>query len=417
MITVADIFMRLFLVVSVSGLLGFVSYAFIPSLTPHTFSGDAVATTTTVIVGTQSDRTNHISTPDQVRAIYMTACVAASKKWREQLLSLADETEINAIVIDVKDYTGTISIPGDASILEGVLGTGCKVSDMASFLNEMHRRGVYAIARIAVFQDPFYVYKYPELAVKKDSDRNLIWKDRKGLPFIDAGATPYWDYIVNIGHRAHEIGFDELNFDYIRFPTDGNMRDIYFPWSHATITADRSMGKANVIRDFFEHIRSSFSTTTGPKLSADLFGMTTTNYDDLSIGQVLEFAAPNFDYIAPMVYPSHYPSGFEGYEDVNKYPYEIVKYSMDTAAARLVAASTSPLKLRPWLQDNDYPVPYTAEMVRAQIQATYDAGLDSWMLWDSANVYTRGALLGPEAERKNRIDVSAKLSTTTFHRD
>lgn len=413
MMFAVDSLVRLFLVASVSGLLGFVSYAFIPPLTPHTFFGN-VGVATTSSAGEWDNQRNHIATPDQVRAIYMTACVAASKKWREQLLSLADETEINAIVIDVKDYTGTISIPGDVAVLPGIAGTGCKVPDMASFLDKLHQRGVYAIARIAVFQDPFYARIHPELAIKKDSDKNLIWKDRKGLPFIDAGATPYWDYIVAVGRRAHEIGFDELNFDYIRFPTDGNMKDIYFPWSHATVTADRSMGKAKVVRGFFEHLRSSFSTTTGPKLSADLFGMTTTNYDDLSIGQVLEFAAPNFDYIAPMVYPSHYPSGFEGYEDVNKYPYEIVKYSMDAAVSRLVAASTSPLKLRPWLQDNDYPVPYTAAMVRAQIQATYDAGLDSWMLWDPANLYTRAALLGPDAERKNQAYLPGQLSTTTI---
>ncbi len=400
MIHVVGHSIRFFFIASVCVLCGFFSYVFVPPLIPYTFSEGMNGMMHDLAV--ENKETRHLKTPDYVRAIYMTGCVAASKKWREQLLSLVDNTEINAIVIDVKDYTGTISIPGDASILPGVAGTGCKVPDMASFLEKLHQRGVYAIARIAVFQDPLYARTYPELAIKKDSDRNVVWKDRKGLPFIDVGATPYWDYIVAIGSRAYELGFDELNFDYIRFPTDGNMKDIYFPWSHATVTADRSMGKAKVVRAFFEYVRSSFSTTTGPKLSADLFGMTTTNYDDLSIGQILEFAAPNFDYIAPMVYPSHYPSGFEGYEDVNKHPYEIVKYSMDTAVARLVAASTSPLKLRPWLQDNDYPVPYTADMVRAQIQATYDAGLDSWMLWDPANVYTRGALFGPEAEKKNQ---------------
>ena len=112
----------------------------------------------------------------------------------------------------------------------------------------------------------------------------------------------------------------------------------------------------------------------------------------MNIGQVLEDALPNFDYVMPMVYPSHYPVGFNGWKDPNKVPYEIVQFSMSKAAERAVAASTTPLKLRPWLQDNDYPVPYTPEMVRAQIKATYDSGLTSWILWDAANTYTRAAL-------------------------
>ena len=123
-------------------------------------------------------------------------------------------------------------------------------------------------------------------------------------------------------------------------------------------------------------------------LSADLFGMVTTNPDDLNIGQIIEFAEPYFDFLAPMVYPSHYPKGFRGYQNVNAYPYEIVKFSMDRGVLRLIAASSTPAKLRPWLQDFDYPVPYTPEMVKAQIQAVYDAGLTSWMLWDPTNIYT-----------------------------
>ncbi|MEK9201846.1 MAG: putative glycoside hydrolase, partial [Patescibacteria group bacterium] len=129
---------------------------------------------------------------------------------------------------------------------------------------------------------------------------------------------------------------------------------------------------------------------TGVVISADLFGMTTTNTDDLNIGQVLERTLPYFDYIAPMVYPSHYPKTFLGFSNPAEKPYEVIKYSLDSAVTR---ASTTPQKIRPWLQDFDLGAVYTKEMVRAQIQATYDAGLTSWMLWDAANTYTRGALL------------------------
>lgn len=378
------------------------SYVYIPEHYPVSIK---LSMPQSVSTSTEKILDKHIKTPVPLRAIYMTACVASLKTWREKLLTLADETEINAIVIDVKDYTGTISIPADPLKIEGVTGKGCKVPDMKDFIDEMHSRGVYAIARVAVFQDQLYANRHPDLAIKKKSDHSVIWRDRKGLPFIDAGATPYWDYIVSIGQVAYDAGFDEINFDYIRFPTDGNMTDIYYPWSNATTSADKSFGRAKVLRSFFEYLRDAFpeNSTSSPKISADFFGMTTSVYDDMSIGQVLEDAFPNFDYIAPMVYPSHYPSGFEGIQNVNAEPYKVVKLAMDKGVLRAIMASTSPSKLRPWLQDNDYPVPYSPEMVRAQMQATYDAGLDSWMLWDPSNKYTREALLGPEGELRNKI--------------
>lgn len=383
----------------IASALGFVSYVLIPDRFPIRLQAlpVVVATSTSPIPTIVPKVIAHLKTPVPVRAIYMTACVASLSKWRTQLAELIDETELNAVIIDVKDYTGTISIPSSDPLLIGTSGTGCKVPDMEEFLAFLHEKGIYTIARIAVFQDPLYVKHYPEYAVKTKTDKKVIWRDRKGLPFIDVGATPYWDYIVRLGNASYDIGFDELNFDYIRFPSDGNMKDVYYEWSNATITANQVNGRSLVVNEFFKHIHAAFASTS-VKTSADLFGMTATNYDDLSIGQILEHAAASFDFVAPMVYPSHYPKGFLGFDDVNKHPYEIVKYSMDKAVSRLVAASTTPSKLRPWLQDNNYPVVYTAAMVRAQIQATYDAGLDSWMLWDPANRYTREALLDADAE-------------------
>ncbi len=181
------------------------------------------------------------------------------------------------------------------------------------------------------------------------------------------------------------------------------MQDIYYPFSESRLEEDSNFGKAKILESFFAYLYDEMKETRAV-LSVDLFGMSMTNTDDLNIGQVLEYTAPYFDYIAPMVYPSHYPSGFMGYQKVNDYPYEIVKYSMDTGVKRLedMANSTTTViggrgtvskdQLRPWLQDNDYPVHYTPEMVRTQIQATYDAGLTSWMLWDAGNTYTREAL-------------------------
>ncbi len=280
---------------------------------------------------------------------------------------------------------------------------------MKEFIEELHARDIYVAGRVAVFQDARKVGLHPEYAVKKDSDRSVIWRDHKGIPWIDAGARPHWEYIVRVAKAAYEIGFDEINFDYIRFPSDGNMKDIYFPYSEGK-------KKSDVIESFFAYLHRELGDT-GMVMSADIFGMTTTNTDDLNIGQILEKALPYFDYISPMVYPSHYPRDFNGWGDPNSRPYDIVRYSMDRAVERTIAtttpiqtigstvvsSSTTPYqyskpawertKLRPWLQDNNYPVRYTPEMVRAQIQATYDAGLTSWMLWNAGNRYSREALL------------------------
>ena len=345
----------------------------------------------------------HVDIPKQVKGIYMTACVAGTPSFRKQLIKLIEETELNTVVIDIKDYSGTISIDIPDKELLGEKGTGCHIPNVRDLITSLHEKDIYVVGRITVFQDPLYAKTYPDLAVQKASATGTIWVDYKGISFIDVGAEDYWKYIVKLSKTSYAEGFDELNYDYIRFPSDGNMYDIYYPFSEERIVADPDLGKAEVLRDFFAYLYEEMKNT-GVVLSADLFGMTMTNKDDLNIGQVLEYAAPYFDYIAPMVYPSHYPSGFMGYQKVNDYPYEIVKYSMDTGVKRLeeMANSTttpiggrgevSPDQLRPWLQDNDYPVHYTPEMVRAQIQATYDAGLDSWMLWDAANTYTRAAL-------------------------
>jgi hypothetical protein len=353
-------------------------------------------------------KTVHIETPESVRAVYMTSCYAATPTLRSKLVKLTDETEINSIIIDIKDYSGTISFHTGVPSIDSIAASsksGCIVSDMEEFIADLHEKGIYVIGRVTVFQDPLYSRLYPELAVKRKTD-GAVWKDRKGLSFIDVGAKEYWEYIVNISKASEKIGFDEINFDYIRYPSDGDMTNISFSHSGSTL-------KREMLRQFFEYLDNELLDTK-LKTSADLFGMVTTNTDDLGIGQVLENALPYFDYIAPMVYPSHYPQHFNGWPDPNKVPYELIKYVMgsavkrtddfaSTSRANLNSTTTPHLpernlerisrdQLRPWLQDNDYPVVYTAAMVRAQIEATYDAGLTSWMLWDPSNKYTREAL-------------------------
>jgi len=335
----------------------------------------------------QKPQATHIVTPAAVKAIYMSQCLAADKTLRDKLVQLINETELNSVVIDVKDYSGRISFVSTDPFWLASVSKTCFARDMFEFIDSLHRDGIYVIGRITVFQDSYFVSRRSDLAVKRASDHTLVWKDHKGISYLDPGAKEVWDRIISLSREAHALGFDELNFDYIRFPSDGNMSDIYFPFSESVVNADSEHGKSLVLREFFSYLNRELKND-GITISADLFGMTTTNTDDLNIGQVLEDALSRFDYVAPMVYPSHYPPGFIGFLNPAEKPYEVVKYSMDEAVKR---ASTTSLKLRPWLQDFNLGALYTADMVRTQIQAVYDSGLNSWMLWNASNRYTKEA--------------------------
>lgn len=388
-------------------------YFFIPAFSSVAYHEDVVTlATTTKETASSTNSTEsgfvvtHVATPSAVKAIYMTSCVSSLKSFREKLVHIADTTEVNSIVIDVKDYSGTITFFSENPLLKDTVGKGCRTRDLREFIGELHQKGIYAIARITVFQDPYYTHAHPELAVKRASD-GAVWKDRKGLSFIDVSAKPYWDYIAEIGKESYAMGFDELNFDYIRFPSDGDMKDIAFTWG-------KGMSKPDALEHFFAFLRDTFSPT-GAKISADLFGMTATNNDDLNIGQVLERALPYFDYVCPMVYPSHYPPMFNGWANPNDHVYDVIHFSMSRAAARAVATSSPVMhlgaervgtstpeiytkesydknKLRSWIQDFNYGGTYGPTEVRAEIQATYDSGLTSWLIWDPKNIYTVAAL-------------------------
>ena len=212
---------------------------------------------------------------------------------------------------------------------------------------------------------------------------------------MDAAAVEVWDYNAAIAEEILDRGFDEVNFDYIRFASDGNLNDIRYPFW------DEKKLKVNVLKEFFRYLWEKLPEA---KLSADLFGLATISTDGVGIGQHLEYALPYFDAIAPMLYPSHYFQGSFGYQNPAVYPYEIVKQSLEGAVRRINEfkeyASTTPVtaKLRPWLQDFDLGADYDAVKVRAQIQAVDDVAssspelFDGWMIWNASNIYTKDAL-------------------------
>ncbi len=329
----------------------------------------------------------HITTPKPLKAIYISAWVAGSAKHLNRILELVDTTEINAIVIDVKDSTGRVSFHTNNKMINDLGASEKRIANVDKLIEELHSKDIYVIARVSVFQDPYMTKRKPEWAVKKKSD-GTVWKDRKGLSFLDPANKEVWDYTVAVGKTAYEAGFDEINFDYIRYPSDGNIKDINYSLSEGET-------RASNVEEFFTYLSLNMKKDVDIPISADLFGLVTTavGEDDLGIGQILEKALPHFDYIAPMVYPSHFGANWNGFKNPAIKPYEVVNLTMKSAVAKSVAMGYSADKIRPWLQDFDLGATYTKEMVRAQIQATNDAGLDSWMLWDPKNIYTKEALL------------------------
>jgi hypothetical protein len=324
----------------------------------------------------------HIKTPEHVKAIYMSSWVAGSPSIRAPLVKLIEETELNALVIDVKDNTGVITWEGRAK-------------DLNDFIDELHSKNIYVIARISAFQDPLYVKYYPDQAVKSKSTGE-IWKDNKGVPWVDTGSQAMWKYIENVSKDAYARGFDEINLDYIRFPTDGKLTDMVFPISGERAKTD----KPGIVGDFYRYITDALRKENIP-VSGDIFGIVlVTKVDIPTLGQDAHVALETFDYVSPMVYPSHFYTDTAGYKNPAAHPGEMITFAMEkglaiadeVASSTGQATSTIRAKYRPFYQDFDMGATYTKELVRAQIDAGEKLGIKSWMLWDPSNKYTPTAL-------------------------
>ena len=381
----------------------------------------ATSTATTIDANGDIPKQKPLANPPKIiKAIYATGWSAGNEKRLSYLTNLIQETELNAIVIDVKDYTGTVSYIANIPELQSTNAEEARIPKINTLIKKLHDQNIYVIGRIAVFEDQKLPLIRPELALKSKSTGKL-WKNSRGLYWLDTAAVPVWDYNIAIAKDMVTRGFDEINFDYIRFASDGNLEDIIYPiWKSKT-------PKAVTVKKFYSYLRNALPNA---HLSADVFGMTTTNSDDLGIGQHLEDALPYFDVVAPMVYPSHYGSGFIGQKNPAEAPYEVVKYSIEKAIEKIKNYRTSWLLaarsgdkarleklpefrgvIRPWLQDFNLGATYRAKEILAQIKATTDAlrgcndacdnqihdellgkEVGGWMLWNASNIYTNDAL-------------------------
>lgn len=347
----------------------------------------------------------------EIKGVYMTEFIANSQnpvaiRTREDIMKLLDETELNGIVIDVKEAYGP-NLP----------------SSLKKLIKELHQKDIWVIARIVVFRDGSLTEQNPELYLKikeqststtsATSTTSEFWRDNQGAYWLDPASQEVWKYILDFSKKAIDFGFDELQFDYIRFPSDGDLENIVYP------VYDGKKKKSDIIQEFSNYLsQNSKSYQPSIILSVDLFGLIATTFGIPETGQRLFDMETSFDYISFMLYPSHFYDGFMVQEDlkrglpslyfpydskdisqvVSNHPYEVVLRSIFSASDYL-SSRGSKAKIRPWLQDfNLKPdtkrgIYYDAQKVQAQIKAAQDAGASGWLLWNPSNVYTKDAFV------------------------
>jgi hypothetical protein len=316
--------------------------------------------------------------PANIKGVYATGWMAGHPTGLPKILRFIDETEVNSLVVDVKDDTGTLSFKMDVPLANEIGAAQKKIADPEKLMNTLREHHIFPIARIVVFKDPYLAAHKPEWAVK--DIYGGLWKDRKGLAWVDPNNRAVWDYVAAVAKEAIRMGFQEIQFDYVRFTSDGDLKRCIYPYGKGELRQD-------VIRDFLVYIRKELKPYQVP-VSADIFGLSTSATDDLGIGQQFEKIAQSVDIVCPMVYPSHYALGSFGLKNPDLNPYETVYRGVRDALKRLAKAGISDNHIRPWLQDFSLGNYYGRSQIQAQIKAANDAGVKEWIFWNPSCRYS-----------------------------
>ncbi len=339
--------------------------------------------------------------PVKVKGIYISGYMAGSEGL-QAILDKIQGTEINAVVIDVKNDDGRITFAmEDAFTVNEIGATEKYIKDIDSLMVQLKARGLYTIARVVAFRDPYLAEKKPEWGLKnKDGS---LHRDNKGLAWVNPYRTEVWDYLVEVATEASKAGFDEVQFDYIRFATDSSMKQVVFDDQDT-----RGRSKTDIITEFIQYACKKLSAHN-IFVSADVFGtIIGSKVDAEAVGQIYHEMAAHLDYICPMIYPSHYGDGNFGIDHPDMEPYRTIQAALKLSKQDLESTRSDGAHqaiVRPWLQDFTasylkHFIPYGAKEIRAQIQAVYDAGYDEWILWSASNRYTWDGLLTEEAARE-----------------
>lgn len=318
----------------------------------------------------------------EVRGVYVPPGILASPARLQALVDLVGRTELDALVLDVKADDGTLTHPSELAPAAELGAIRPRVSDMRRLVAELRRRGIYAIARVVAFKDPVAAARRPAWAVQDAAGRP--WRDRKGLSWLNPYHPDARAYVLAVAREAALLGFHEVQFDYVRFPSDGPVYAAVYPGR------DRDgRPPARVIGDFLREA-DALLAPYGVRVSADVFGQVPSVDGDMGIGQLWEEVAVGIDAVSPMIYPSHYGPGVYGLPDPDRAPYATVRAALRDALRRVPPGAGA--VVRPWLQDFSLRARYGPDEVRAQIRAVYDAGLSQWLLWNPGGRYTEEAL-------------------------
>jgi len=320
------------------------------------------------------------STTPVIRGLYVNRFAAQSAHRMHWLIGVADSTEINGLVIDMKDEFGLNFRSENAEYRKNEGSGHGMVRDVRALLDTLHAHNVFAIARIVVFKDPTTAQANPSWTIKQPD--GSIWHDKKGFSWVDPYNHALWDYNIGIAEELVHLGFDEIQFDYIRFP------EPYKSLPTQVFPASNGMPKPVLLAAFLKAARERLNKL-GVRSTADVFGFVTTVRGPLEVGQEWEKLAPVTDVLLPMTYPSHFPHGSFGIARPNEEPYQIQKISIDAARGRdHKLGITAPEHVRPWVQAFSLgKPPYGPEQVEAQKKAIYDAGYDGWVLWHPGSKY------------------------------
>lgn len=313
------------------------------------------------------------------KALYLTVYGIGAPFLLDPALDVIEKSKLNALVIDLKGDRGLIPYPSALPLADKIGAQKLRtIPDLKALVSGLKAKNLYLIARIVTFKDNLLATAHPEWAVHGPG--GSLWKDREGLSWIDPFRKAAWDYPLGVAEEAAAAGFDEIQFDYIRFPDA--VGGVTF--SEASTEASR----VATITGFLQEAKRRLAPYN-VFLAMDNFGYVCWNENDTGIGQRIEDIAAVVDVISPMLYPSGFQFGIPGYRNPVQNSYEIVYKSLEECKRR---TAKLPARYRPWLQAfTDYAFGgklFGAEEIGKQTKASRDASTDGWMLWNPRNVYT-----------------------------
>lgn len=335
--------------------------------------------------------TESVRMATQVKGIYVTAKTASSMKLNE-LIELTETTEVNAMVIDVKDDNGRITFSMDSLMVQEIGADTNGIKDIKNLLKSLKEKNIYAIARIVAFKDPYLAEQRQDLAIRNED--GSLYRDNKGECWVNPYLHEVWDYLIEVSTRTAELGFDEIQFDYIRFSTGGGMEKIDFGEAAIDNT------KENIIVEFTKYAYEKLKPL-GVFVSADVYGTIISSEIDAGlVGQNYVEMAKYLDYICPMIYPSHFGEGNYGLDYPDMEPYKMIRKVLTASNTKLdqIPEGEHCAIVRPWLQDftaswlKNYIV-YGGTELREQIKGVYSVGYDEWLLWNASSNYSTDGLL------------------------